>query len=173
MSVLFLDFDGVLNSLGWYRSRTRPSNPTIEEHHLNEIDPSAVAQLDRIIRETECCVVISSTWRRGNSLGYLLRLLVKRGLSKDHWGNFIGLTPVLDGKTESGLYTSPVRGTEIQSWLDSHSEKFEKIAILDDDDDMAHLLPNLIQCDSVYGLTEEIAGAVIDALTQKSIPTPA
>lgn len=169
--VLFLDFDGVLNSSNWYRARTRTPNPTQEEHHLNELDPSAVAQLSRIIRETNCSVVISSTWRRGNSVGYLIRILVKRGLSNAHWGNFIGATPILDGRLPSGIYTAPERGLEIQAWLDDHPEKFEHVVILDDDSDMAHLLPNLIGCNGNEGLTAEKATLAIEILSGRAMVT--
>jgi hypothetical protein len=58
-----------------------------------------------------------------------------------------------------------VRGHEIQAWLDSHPEKFERVVILDDDYDMAHLLPKLVGCNGNEGLTAEKADIAIGILS--------
>lgn len=57
---------------------------------------------------------------------------------------------------------------EIQAWMDSHSERCDRFVILDDDDDMAHLIPNLIQCNGGDGLTTDVADAVIETLMQEA-----
>lgn len=152
-AVLFLDFDGVLNSCDWFqKSRTdRMAAMSQEKHEEEMIDPDAVQNLNRIIEATKCQVVISSTWRRGRTMGALLRILVKRGLDKKHWDNFIGMTPVLDSRMDSGLWRAVERGHEIQAWLDKHPEQFQRIVILDDDGDMAHLMPHLVLTHGVAG----------------------
>lgn len=156
-AVLFLDFDGVLNSCEWFqKSRAdRQAAPSQEKHEEEMIDPAAVANLNRIIEATGCQVVISSTWRRGRTVGALLRILVKRGLDKKHWDNFIGATPVLDSRMDSGLWRAVERGHEIQAWLDKWPEKFQRIVILDDDGDMAHLMPHLVLTHGATGLDAE------------------
>lgn len=162
MKVLFLDFDGVLNSCNWFRSRY------LEDVNAQELegklDPEAVANLNRIIEETGCQVVISSTWRRSNSLGTLLRLLCLRGFDKKHWDNFIGVTPVLDRKDREMVE----RGHEIQAWLDKHPEKFDRIVILDDDGDMVHLMPHLVLTSGETGLDTEKTEDVIRRLNEKA-----
>lgn len=164
-SVLFLDFDGVLNSCDYF------SSPRAADRHEDgrRVDPLAVANLNRIIEATNCQVVISSTWRKGNSLGGLLRILVSRGLDKKHWDNFIRMTPVLDSRMESGLWRSVERGREIQAWLDKHPEKFERIVILDDDGDMVHLMPHLVLTHGITGLDAE---KTAEAIRRLSIEQP-
>lgn len=165
-AVLFLDFDGVLNSCEWFqKSRTdRMAAMSQEKHEEEMIDPDAVANLNRIIEATGCQVVISSTWRRGRTMGALLRLLVKRGLDKKHWDNFIGMTPVLDSRMDSGLWRAVERGHEIQAWLDKYPEQFQRIVILDDDGDMAHLMPHLVLTHGAAGLDAEKTEDVIRRL---------
>jgi hypothetical protein len=165
-AVLFLDFDGVLNSCEWFqKSRTDRMAAMSQENHEEEmIDPDAVANLNRILEATKCQVVISSTWRRGRTMGALLRILVKRGLDKKHWDNFIGMTPVLDSRMDSGLWRAVERGHEIQAWLDKHPEQFQRIVILDDDGDMAHMMPHLVLTHGVAGLDAEKTEDVIRRL---------
>lgn len=170
--ILFLDFDGVLNSTEWFQKTRgnggiRPVYPTKAAHEASMIDPDAVANLNRIIETTGCQVVISSTWRRGRTMGELLRLLVSRGLDKKHWDNFIGMTPVLDSQVgNEGLWRSPERGHEIQAWLDKHPEfaPYGRIVIVDDDGDMAHLMPCLLLTHGITGLDDEIAAEAIKRL---------
>ena len=157
MSVLFLDIDGVLNSEHWYRTRTSRGES------LDELDPKAVALLVHILQQTGCCVVISSTWRRSHSLKAIMALLTVLGMPWKLRARFIGMTPVMDGKTPSGLYTAVQRGHEIQAWLDANPT--ETFAILDDDSDMAHLYPHLIKTSRKEGLTPDIADTVITKLT--------
>ena len=55
------------------------------------------------------------------------------------------------------------RGIEIQTWLDENPG-VEKFIILDDDSDMVHLMPHLLQTDGEFGLTNEIADKAIKRL---------
>jgi hypothetical protein len=166
-AVLFLDFDGVLNSCEWFnKSRAdRQAAGSVMEHEREMIDPEAVARLNRIIEATGCSVVISSTWRKSRTVGELLRILVSRGLDGKHWDNFIGKTPVLDSQMDSGLWRAVERGHEIQAWLDKWPEKFQRIVILDDDGDMAHLMPHLVLTHGIPGLDDEKTEDVIRRLS--------
>lgn len=115
MNVLFLDIDGVLNSVrsccahGGYPR-------TFEDDCLTKFDWTAVALIQRICNNSDVKVVVSSTWRKMfpyQEIGDALNLPV------------IGATKELSG----------IRGLEIKEWLDRHPEVI-KYAIIDDDSDM-------------------------------------
>lgn len=134
MKVLFLDIDGVVNSRrSWVR-----------QGQLSGIDPELADQVRRIIAETGCEVVLSSTWRCWpDSLAR-----VRAGVTPDLYGT----TPVLDG----------YRGQEVKQWLADHPE-VTRYAILDDNTDFDPDQP-LFQTSWEVGLTSEIADAVIEYL---------
>jgi len=108
-------------------------------------ESSLVKILKRVIRETGAEIVLSSTWRK-----------IERHcdiITDDMQINYIGRTPSLYKK----------RGIEIQAWLDDNPG-VEKFIILDDDSDMVHLIPHLLQTDGEFGLTNEIADEAIEIL---------
>lgn len=141
MKVLFLDIDGVCNSGAWAKQGNSMWHGT---------DPAAVALVRRIIAETGCKVVLSSTWR----LYPEARAVVKRDVC-----NFIDYTVDLQRGAKRGVVA---RGEEVKLWLDSHPE-VTQYAILDDDSDF---LPDqwLFKTTFMQGITEDIAQAVIDHL---------
>lgn len=144
MKVLFLDIDGVCNSAAWVRQGNNPWNGT---------DPAAVALVRRIIKETKCDVVLSSTWR----LYAESRATVKRDVC-----HYIDVTKDMQGGAKWGVVE---RGLEVQEWLERHPAVTE-YAILDDNSDF---LPNqwLFLTTWEIGLTEDIAQAVIHHLNAK------
>lgn len=150
-AVLFLDVDGVLNKVG-----TRERSP----HGTYGCEPDKCEMVRRILRETGCSIVLSSTWRKFPDLVQHLWLALGVEATRGRWA---GNTPVLDARQESGLYTAKVRGDEIQAWLDKHPE-VTRFVILDDDGDMAHLMPHLVLTHGCEGLTDEIASDVIRRL---------
>lgn len=141
MKVLFLDIDGVCNSRHWAEQGNSMWHGT---------DPAAVQLVKRIIKETGCKVVLSSTWR----LYPEARRVVKRDVC---W--FIDCTKDMQAGAKRGVVE---RGVEIQEWLDRHPH-VTQYAILDDESDF---LPHqwLFKTTFDRGLTEEIAQAVIDHL---------
>lgn len=145
--VLFLDVDGVLNHnkmRGW-----------------NNVDPDMIRHLARIVRETNCEIVISSSWRLAGTFSLQRAMsdkLAKEPDGADVYstivGRFVGITPVLINRP---------RGREIQKWIED--EEFDGvIAILDDFDDMCDLLPRLVKTDGMVGLTAVKADQVIAML---------
>lgn len=165
--VLFLDFDGVLNSSRWWSDRRfsvgeyspeelalRASMPVdaIPDYirgscserrclgDLRMLDPDAVALVNELVRATGADVVVSSTWRHGYSLNGLRWLLSSKGFT----GQVIGVTP-----SEAH---HRIRGEEIQAWLDL-LPIVSRFVILDDDDDMGALAPYLVRTDRKVGLT--------------------
>lgn len=136
MKIIFLDIDGVLNSVAWLK--TLPEPPRIDEM----IDREAVRRLNRLLDETGGAkIVVSSTWRLGKSVQNLQEILEKFGCT----GTVIGKAPYL-GKR---------RGYEIQHWLSEQAEQPERFVILDDDSDMEHPSPFLVQTTWQNGLLDE------------------
>ena len=157
-AVLFLDVDGVLNASG---------KTTQRFHGLLGICPDMMARLLRILRETGCKVVLSSTWRKHPEHVKHLR---------ENWGalgdeRMMGMTPVLDAQSGAWLWTAQSRGTEIAAWL-SQNPDVKHFVILDDDGDMAHLLPHLVQTDTFEGLTDRITDDVIRRLNERVSDSP-
>lgn len=144
--LLFLDFDGVLNSARYFRDRFDGADPDGIDADQAQIDPESVALLNQILRATGAVIVISSSWRLIHTLAELDTLLRARGL--DPSAEIIGATP--------DLYTRP-RGEEIQAWLDDCAEWIcwrMPFCILDDDCDMAHLSGFHVHVPMQDGLTE-------------------
>ncbi len=138
-SYLFLDFDGVLNSEAHF-AQFDDREPNRDEN----LDPAAVGRLNRIVSETNCKIVISSTWRHWSSRNNLRALLVRRGFR--HEFAVVGTTPWLGGP----------RNFEIQSWMDHNgSLTAEQICILDDWEDMGHLEHRLVKTSWETGLLDE------------------
>jgi hypothetical protein len=125
--VIFLDFDGVLNSHAYLKNRGG----------VKDLDPRAVALLNEILRRSKAKIVVSSMWRLGgidSVRGHLKRV--------GCIGEVIGITPVLSTR----------RGNEIAEWLSINGEQVSTFVILDDDSDMEHLLPRLVQTTFATGL---------------------
>ena len=147
--VLFLDFDGVLNSHRWLRislaERQKRSN-----HYL--IDPVAVALLDRVVLASRCWVVFSSTWRLQYDLDDLRELLRRCGMSSAD--RIIGTTPDNSALSDGFIYTAEGRGKEINRWREENNH-VGVFAILDDDGDMEPVQDALIQTSFDDGLLEK------------------
>lgn len=58
--VLFLDFDGVLNTPAWCRAKAKCMPPPAAG---TEFEPSMVAELNRILAACDLGIVVSSSWR--------------------------------------------------------------------------------------------------------------
>lgn len=107
---LFLDVDGVLNSVSWYREEWNKDHV----YPQGDFDPKCVEIVNRIVKETGCKVVVSSSWRAEANLQSIFD---KAGLKfKIH-----SITPFGDH-----------RGCEIRDWLASETEPYV-YAILDED----------------------------------------
>ena len=177
MKVLFLDIDGVLNSENWFAYRIYcVKNNMVNilmnfvdtddrniKHKLTMLDDRAIANLNRIIEETGCKVVLSSSWRSSieSENIFTQNLLKLKGFKYE----FYDVTPRLwfsDFSTR--------RGEEIQLWMDKESKKneIESFVILDDDD--SDMLPeqmnNFIHIDGHVGLTDKDVFTAIEILNK-------
>lgn len=140
MKILFLDIDGVLNSM-----------PTVMEYGLDFIDDILVALVARIVNETDCKIVLSSTWRiEERNFELVKKALANRGLEVHD------KTPVLE---RAGDWVR--RHEEIQAWLDQN--QVDKFAIVDDFED-AEIQGNFFKTHEDRGLTVQIAEQIIQHL---------
>jgi len=139
MKVLFLDIDGVCNSAEYAKSRPKGG--------LLGIDPKLAKKVRRVIKETGCEVVLSSTWRLYDKSRHDVR--------RDVCG-FLDVTPNFQAGAQNGRTE---RGYEVQDWLDRHPD-VEVYAILDDDSDFLED-QWLFKTTFKLGITDEIAAKVI------------
>lgn len=134
MKIVFLDFDGVINSLIWHKN------------HYNEWEIKYLANEQAIQWVSEFCekydykIVISSTWRY-DGLDDCIKYLKGYGLRDNI--DIIDITPILHGKQ---------RGDEITEWLNNHPE-VERYLIFDDDSDMTVHMDKLIKSHCHVGFT--------------------
>jgi hypothetical protein len=149
--LIFLDFDGVVNSVAFIKKLQETNSPLLEDCS-KLIDYSAVQVLNKIIERTGAKVVISSTWRLYFKRNKLIDILESYGFK----GIVIGVTPDLINKP---------RGEEIQRWMDN-CEYQGKFVIIDDSSDMAHLKDHLFQTDNDYGLLEEHIEPIVERLNK-------
>lgn len=149
MRLVFLDIDGVLNSRAYVASLSEE-----ERGGIVGIDRAAIVRLNRLLKETDASVVVSSTWRHSRGRAQLQSVLDEHGFI----GRVLGRTPRWIHKTPPGAVGAvALRGHEIQAWLDvapDYDIDVESLVILDDDSDMAHLADRLIKTSFDEGLQD-------------------
>lgn len=130
--IIFLDFDGVI---------------VTQSSRFNSFDPECMKHLKFIIDKTNAFIVISSTWRKFDSLIKLKQMFEPFGL----FNRVIDITPVHNDNDWG-------RGKEIEAWLNlPHplSWNINGFVIIDDDTDMEPFMDHLVQTDSHVGLQEK------------------
>ena len=155
MKVLFLDIDGVLNSIGRARaySGTELRNggmgfPCQLEHSDAMLDRNAVAILRRFVELHGFKIVLSSSWRSGDAAADIA--LFKTAFAREFdWPDFpmIGITPRLEQKW--------IRGVEVNRWICMHGGQCRDYVIIDDESDFTNHQKkfHLYQTDMDEGLT--------------------
>lgn len=129
MRVIFLDVDGVLNSL-----RDRFSTELVSEYHFDF--------LKELVDATDAKIVLSSSWRIGfNAMSQPEKNLLAK---LESWGlEIYDFTPIMTGS----------RGDEIREWLAINP--VDSFVILDDESDMEEFREtNLVQTNMNVGLQE-------------------
>lgn len=149
--ILFLDIDGVCNN---QKTRERQGNTK-----FIGIKPELAERVRRIVAETGCKVVLSSSWRLfPESAAY----------AAEHVCEFYDQTLDLQRGAVWGMI---YRGFEIQEWLQRHPGA-RRYAILDDSSDFLWG-QHLFRTTWAEGLTDEIADAVIAHLNStEPLPRP-
>lgn len=143
MKVIFLDIDGVLNNhdtLGL--DRYIPTPLVLDKRIHDHMSPWCIWHLNDIIKQSDAKVVISSTWRLGESTERLQAML-----------DVYGFKGEVIGKTDWLKTNDTHRGDEIRKWLEEHwNLDIESFVILDDDSDMGKSIGRLIKTKNEYGL---------------------
>jgi len=165
--LVFLDFDGVLNSSGFAAHLYENDEPAQDSMGLDLFDPKAVERVNRIVDATGARIVVTSPWR------YLgLAKLQKLWRERELHGEIIGMTSLhvvdelilekgvewLERETDG----SP-RSEEIAHWLKSYNINANYV-ILDDLPMPKALQPHFIQTNPICGLTDAQATKAVEIL---------
>lgn len=141
--VIFLDIDGVMNSV---------TTPFGDRRRLSTfLDPSNVAVLNQIVRATGAVVVVTSTWRLTMSIEQL------RGHFEDAGcvAEIVDVTPDLDAYR---------RDREVRAWLAAQREPPRRWVILDDDPELDASPDTLVRIDQLVGLSARELPRVLELL---------
>ena len=156
--VIFLDFDGVLNTEQYQERLTVDGKPT-KDTWGPLFDPLAVENLRQIIDFTDARIVISSSWRYVHSLDSLRMMWEVRELPGE----------ICDTLACSATYIS--RGEEIECWLERNGRP--DYVIIDDLDDFStapsdHYIET-IETNPIVGITEADAHKAIEIIQNSTI----
>lgn len=149
MKVLFLDIDGVLNSVKFYKQSGKKGGL------LKDIDGAALGRLLRVVLSTDCKIVISSSWRIQHTHNDIREMLLNAGWPGTKGPPIIGSTPVHNWGRTDAHPGPPLRGEEIKAWLDV-AKDVTHYAIVDDDSDMLpEQMDHFVQTSWEDGLLDE------------------
>lgn len=146
--VIFLDVDGVLNDLAKH------------DNGYCGTKPSCINMMNRIIRETDAYLVITSSWR------YLVRpgSMTLIGLENMFLSHGLDCLNRVIGVTQSDEMISG-RGAQIDSWMTAYHKPGRPYLVLEDDDDLARLIRNrglhIHQTNGTTGLTYGDTDAIV------------
>ena len=150
--IIFLDFDGVLNT-EHYQDLLQYQDKPWQDEYGAFFDPKAVKQLKRVIDATDADIVVESSWKY-LGLDAMKELWKVRNLP----GTIIDITPSLLGKN---------KGVEIASWLSKYAKQDIRYVIIDDEYVILDSqLPHFILTNPYEGITEEQANRAISMLNE-------
>lgn len=150
--IIFLDFDGVLNT-EHYQGLLQYQGKLWQDEHGAFFDPNTVKQLKRIIDATDADIVVESSWK------YLgLDAMKEMWMARDLPGKVVDITPSSVGDN---------KGVEIASWLSEHAKQDTHYVIIDDeyvilDSQSSHF----VLTNPYEGITEEQADRAISMLNK-------
>lgn len=123
--LIFLDIDGVLNTAN-YQTLRQLLGKDISDLHGHLFSPSAVRNLQRLIKWTNAKIVLSSSWRL-DGLDVMRRMWKERKMPGEIYDN----TPYVNARD----YPKFTRGIEINTWLEKNGYLGCPYVIIDDIDD--------------------------------------
>ena len=142
MKIIFLDYDGVVNTVYFDSPDKKPKYNWPNDNKVNNIQ--AIGWLNELYEIYSYSIVVSSTWRSKENYK---ECLYNAGLNPNI--EILGKTPNL-----TDYDNNLCRGDEIQTWLDHHKDlEIEDFIILDDCENMGHLKLHYIQTDTMLGFT--------------------
>ncbi len=153
MKIIFLDFDGVMDTSYYDHILSKEGKPGNDEYGT-VFDPYCIRNLKRIIEETEADIVVSSSWKYMMSYQDFLNMWKDRGLP----GFITDVTP------------NPVdrrkRGDEIDAWIEECKTECQYVIIddLEANNFNEHQIPRLLIVNPFFGLDEETAERAIQIL---------
>lgn len=153
MKIIFLDFDGVMDTSYYDHILSKEGKPGNDEYGA-VFDPYCIRNLKRIIEETEADIVVSSSWKYLMSYQDFLNMWKDRGLP----GFITDVTP------------NPVdrrkRGDEIDAWIEECKTECQYVIIddLEANNFNEHQIPRLLIVNPFFGLDEETAERAIQIL---------
>lgn len=154
--IIFLDCDGVINSIQWEAVRKdMPPASVIDD----AIDPRCLSRIVSICKVTGAKIVLSSDWRI--SWPFARTRLERAGMPE---GLIMDCTPVLN--TVPGMHRHS-RGDEVQAWLDAHDDVYDYVIIDDREDflqDQVRL--HLVHVNNWVGITEKDRLAAVEMLSR-------
>ena len=141
---IFLDIDGVLNTAN-YQSWRQFWGKGIWDCDGHLFAPSAVRNLERLIRYTGAKIVLSSSWRL-DGLDVMRRMWKERKMP----GEIYDITSYVNARD----YPKYTRGIEINTWLEKNGYLGCSYVILDDIDDfLPEQYNNVVLTNYKRGLT--------------------
>ena len=163
--VIFLDFDGVLNTEEYFASLEEKGLPT-EDAFGTLFCPNAVRNLQQIIDATDALIVVSSSWRFAGleTLKQMWKERALPGTLYDITSLYVAddyiCTHIEDKDFDYHEAMTSTREMEISTWLQEHSEVTDYV-ILDDLDSFRQHEAHFIKINPRIGITnEEIKRAI-------------
>lgn len=172
--ILFLDIDGVLNSKSYLDTVKMDRETLISElvHfykdektpypsartlavRLVHLDQDKVEMLTNIVKKTNCKIVLSSSWRMGNTAEQMQYCLEQKDSS-------FPKNTVIDTTTKEILR---IRGDEIDKWIKDNNFK-GTYCVVDDEEKTYDYQPRVTTLYSV-GMTSSDATEIIKKLNRK------
>lgn len=160
MNILFLDIDGVLNSIDYMMPRRNYDSSICDEstndiryneHNVGSLmlDSRCVRRLGKIMDSCDIRIVLSSYWRISPwKVSYIRKIFEEYNMDNE---KIIDKTPRLSNSN---------RTREILKWVDEHSHEVNRwIAV---DDNVLELeTENFVKTDSFLGLTDSDVNQII------------
>ena len=149
MGIIFLDYDGVVNTLLFEPGKDKPRYCFPRDGRVNNYQ--AIRWLNKLCKETDAKIVVTSTWRSESNYK---ECLYNGGLDKGV--EVIGKTPDLCRLS---------RADEIREYINTHQDLFgDGFVIIDDEKSAGSLSPSrFVKCDTVrgFGLIEYLGALKI------------
>lgn len=159
LKLVFLDIDGVLRTGRSITNNNGKARP---------FDPEAIYNLNKIIKETNCKIVLSSLWRYVYNLEQTKEMFSLEGLPPEC---IIGLNFINNNEENYSIDQFEQRGMYCLEWIKSYSKNNDfdgkiKYVVIDDMIDILANLPEetIFITDSFFGLTTEISNDIITYL---------
>lgn len=150
--IIFLDFDGVLNTEQCQAQLAVEGKPT-KDAWGPLFDPRAVGNLHKIVAATDAQIVVTSSWRYIHRLGSLRMMWSVRELPDE----------IQDAIPAGAYYIS--RGEDIDCYLKAHPT--DKYVIIDDLDDFTESQrSHFVETNPIVGITEKDALKAIEIIRQ-------